>query len=120
MKKSTLSGNIGSADFNYFEIKMIGCNEEVCLPDMDIKNTSINFVTIKATPNLIKGEENVITYIQDYSYFKFLDPKKILSTNFFYMKSFITLSDNVLDIFETNEKNVDLFEVSKVIDYYQV
>ena len=53
---------------------MIGCNQEVCLPDKDIRKTSINFVTIKATPNLIKGEENVIKYVQDFSYFKYLDP----------------------------------------------
>ena len=36
------------------------------------------------------------------------------------MKSLIKLSDNILDIFETDEVTVDLFEPSKIVDYSQV
>ena len=36
------------------------------------------------------------------------------------MKSFIKLSDSILDIFETDEVQVDLYEASKIIDYFSV
>ena len=118
-KQYKLGGNIGSTDFNYVEIKVLGCNQEVCLPDKEIMKTSINFVGLKASPNLIQGDEEVITYSQDFTYFKYLDPGRSQSSNFFYMKSFIKLSDNILDIFETDEVQVDLFESSRIIDYFQ-
>ena len=73
LKNLKINGNIGSTDFNYVEIKMLGCNETVCLPDKDILKTSINFVQLKASPSLIQGEEDVVTYTQDFSFFKFLD-----------------------------------------------
>ena len=74
VKQLKLNGNIGSPDFNYVEIKMLGCNETDCLPDKDIFKTNINFVTLKATPSLILGEEDVINYSQDFTFFKYIDP----------------------------------------------
>ena len=71
-----LSGNIGSPDFKYVEIKLLGCIAKDCLPDKDIINTSINFVVLKAAPNLAHGEEDVVSYIQDFSFFKWLDPTR--------------------------------------------
>ena len=117
VKQLKLNGNIGSPEFNYVEIKMLGCNETDCLPDKDIIKTNINFSTLKATPSLIQGEQDVIKYSQDFTFFKYLDPKRTQASNFFYMQSLIKLSDNIIDIFETDEVTVDLFEPSKIIDY---
>ena len=74
IKQMKLGGNIGSREFNYVEIKLLGCNETVCVPEKDIMDTSINFVGLKAVPNLIQGEQDVVKYTQDFTYFKFLDP----------------------------------------------
>ena len=54
------------------------------------------------------------------TYFKILDPHLTQSSNMFFMESTINLKDNILDIFDTEEFDVPIFEVSKSVEYTSV
>ena len=84
-----IGGNIGSENFNYVKIELLGCKVEDCFPDKDIIKTSVNFVGLAAAPSLMTGEEDVVTYTQDFTFFKMLDPNRTQSSNFFFMNSVI-------------------------------
>ena len=74
----------------------------------------------RAHPSLLSDDlSNVVTQNVDYSYFKHIDPIINQSTNMFFLKSTISLNDNIFDIFETDEKNVSLLESAKSQDYYE-
>lgn len=53
------------------------------------------------------------------TFFKFIHPELNQSTNVFYMKSQISLNDNIFDIFEQNDVTIDLFQESGRFDYIE-
>ena len=100
-----------------------GCDlgEDECMSDEELIYQSFNFVNLRGYPSLLGDEtETVVSYSQDFTYFKVLDPGKTQSSNVFFMESIINLKDNILDIFDTEEFDVPIFEVSKRVEYSSV
>ena len=60
---------------------------------------------------------SVVSYSLDFTYFKVVDPKRTQSSNMFFMDSVINLKDDIIDIFDTMEYDVPMFETSKIVDY---
>ena len=81
-----LEGNFGSKVFKYIEIKAVNCNRDDCLPHEELMNKSINFISLKSYPSLLKQDNShddhhnnaeegeVIEYCEDFSYFKYIEP----------------------------------------------
>ena len=126
-----LEGNFGSDVFNYIEIKAVNCNRDDCMPLDELMNQSINFISLKSYPSLLKqnnshdddhnnaGEGEVIEYCEDFSYFKYIEPFIKQSSNIFFQKSKILLKDNIMDVFDWHEDEVVLFEPAKREDYHK-
>lgn len=84
----------------------MGCDlgPEKCLSDDKLASKSFNFVNLRSFPSLIGDDiESVISYTQDFTYFKFIDPTRFQGTNLFFMESTIVLKDDIFDIFDANE-----------------
>ena len=119
----SVQGNFGSEKFNYVKVEVEGCDlgEGESMSDEELINQSFNFVNLRGYPSLLGDEtETVVSYSQDFTYFKVLDPGNTQSSNVFFMESIINLKDNILDIFDTEEFDVPIFEVSKRVDYSSV
>ena len=73
---------------------------------------------MKAHPSLLADNKNeVISYTPDQTYFKYLDPFVSQETNVYMMESTISMKDNILDIFDTSETEVLLFEEASRVEY---
>ena len=72
-----MQGNFGSEHFNYVKIEVEGCDlgESDCTPDDELIFENLNFVTLRAYPSLLGDDtDTVVSYSQDFTYFKILDP----------------------------------------------
>ena len=117
-----LEGHYGSKMFTYFEIVVLGCNldEGKCLPDTEIDHKEINFVSLKASPSLIDNENNtdkVISYHQDFTYFREIDTSSDQRTNIFFQKSLIRLKDDILDFLDIHEIELPLYQTGHRENY---
>ena len=78
-------------------------------------------VTFKAYPSLDASKDTnsqAIDFSVDYSYFKYLDPFITQKTNIFFMKSSIRLIQSIFDIFESSEKEQQLFELNDQQEFF--
>ena len=90
------------------------------MPDDELIKKTMNFYQLRANPSLDDVDSNdVIRYTPDLSYVKYVDPQIEQQTNIFFMKNEISLNDNILDIFEMDERTEELFEISRMVDYDQ-
>ena len=84
---------------------------EECFTEDELAQQTVNIVRMRALPSLVESEsDEMITYISDVSFFKYILPHQTQSTNMFYKKSEITLEDFNFDIFNSEEATLDLFE----------
>ena len=112
-----MQGQYGSSVFNYVKIGVIGCDPtlleegEECLPYEEVSGTGFNFVHLRAHPSLIgNDEESVVSFSQESVYFKQINVGLSQRTNLYIMKSVLRLKDNIFDIYDLDEKQVNLFE----------
>ena len=75
----SVQGNFGSEKFNYVKVEVEGCDlgEGECMSDEELIYQSFNFVSLRGYPSLLGDEtETVVSYSQDFTYFKVLDSGK--------------------------------------------
>ena len=54
LESMPLRGNFGSKYFDYVKLKVEGCDLGAeCLPDDELQDKTINFVSLSAHPNLL-------------------------------------------------------------------
>ena len=107
-----LQGTYGSETFSYIKLTVTGCDlgADKCVSDNELKDVSINFISLNSNPSLLGDSEEVVTYSMDYTYYKYIDPQRIQTTNIFFMESVINLKDYIMDIFERFEVSYPIFE----------
>ena len=109
----TIQGHFGSEYFQYVKLKIEGCDlGNECFTDEELYEKTVNFISLRSHPNLL-GEEldEVVSFQNDFTYFKFIDPEVTQSTNMYFSKNLMSLNDNMFDVFEIDEKTVELYEV---------
>ena len=75
------------------------------MTDEEVARNAFNVFSMNALPNLLSDDiEDAVTFKSDTTFYKYLMPNLSQISNFFYSKNVIELKDNVLDVFELNER----------------
>ena len=86
-----------------------------CATDEEIASKTVNFAMSKSYPNLLsENKMEPILYEQDMSTYFYLDKDAQQISNIFFMNSSISLEDSVVDFFDVEERDLELFEVDSV------
>ena len=106
-------GHFGAVNFEYIEIKLMGCNlgAGMCASDDDVDGTGINLYGLTAHPTLADSDDGeILKYATEQTYFRFLDTYYEQSTNIFFMESKFSFSNNLFDIFLADDIEEYFFE----------
>ena len=66
-------------------------------------------ILVLASDGILDNIEDSVTIKSDTSFYKYLLPNLSQISNFFYSKNVIELKDNVLDVFELNEREIEIY-----------
>ena len=103
-------GHFKAEHFDYVSIYTEGCNMGIeCFPLEDIRNFSMNFLSVKTLPSLDQSSDEVLTHTTDQTYYRFFDPELRQDTNIFVQQSTVITNDHILDIFNKYEQEIHLF-----------
>ena len=84
-QKLVVHGHYMAEFFDYVSLYAKGCSLGIeCYPLRDVRNFSINFLSAKPNPSLDEGNDEVVTYITDQTYYRFFDPEIMQDTNIFF------------------------------------
>ena len=121
MSKLVLRGSFGAENFDYVKIGISGCDlGDECLSEDELMQINFNFIGLNALPELLGDDpDNFVTYLADTNYVRFIDPLMTQKTNYFFMKSVVSLEDNVYDVVDMLGKDVEIFELSSHYEYPQ-
>ena len=111
-ERFTVRGHYHADHFDYVSVNVVGCAlGDECYDDSQLYRHSINFLGIKAHPQLDGSgaiNDELIVYTPDQTYFKYLDPEISQFTNIFFMESTVITNDNIFDVFKKDEKETQL------------
>ena len=89
---------------------------DACATEEELYGATINFAISTSHPNILsENKMEPILYGQSIDTFFYLEPDIEKVENIFFMESSINLEDNKWDLFDVEERDVNLFENQKAM-----